>query len=60
MPYSIEVGQDTVGLASELLKITADARDVLDASMFYSGLRRGSARGSADRARGRLEEFLGL
>jgi HK97 family phage major capsid protein len=37
VPYSIEIGQDFGGLEQELLQLTADARDVLDATMFYSG-----------------------
>jgi HK97 family phage major capsid protein len=37
VPYSIEIGQDFGGLEQELLQLTADARDVLDATKFYSG-----------------------
>jgi HK97 family phage major capsid protein len=37
VPFSVEVGQDWGSITQELLQITADARDVLDATMFYSG-----------------------
>lgn len=35
--FSIEAGQDDPGLANELGKLIADARDVLDAEMFVTG-----------------------
>jgi HK97 family phage major capsid protein len=37
VPFSIEVGQDWGSLQTELLTLIADARDVLDATKFYSG-----------------------
>jgi HK97 family phage major capsid protein len=37
VPYSIELGQDYDTLTSELGKLIADARDVLDATMFLTG-----------------------
>lgn len=37
VPFSIEVGQDWSSLQSEMLRLIADARDVLDATMFLTG-----------------------
>jgi HK97 family phage major capsid protein len=37
VPYSIEISQDYPQLQSELLQLLADARDVLEASMFLTG-----------------------
>jgi HK97 family phage major capsid protein len=37
VPFSIEVGQDWGSLQEELAALVADARDVLDASIFYNG-----------------------
>jgi HK97 family phage major capsid protein len=37
VPYSIEISADWAGISEELARITADARDVLDATMLYSG-----------------------
>jgi HK97 family phage major capsid protein len=37
VPFSIEVGQDWASLQEELAQLVADARDVLDAAIFYSG-----------------------
>jgi HK97 family phage major capsid protein len=37
VPFSIEVGEDYVGLQAELAKIIADARDVLEAQKFLDG-----------------------
>jgi HK97 family phage major capsid protein len=37
VPFSIEVGMDWTSIQTELLTLCADARDVLDATMFYSG-----------------------
>jgi HK97 family phage major capsid protein/HK97 family phage prohead protease len=37
VPYSWEVGQDWSDLQSELVRLIADGRDVLDASVFASG-----------------------
>jgi HK97 family phage major capsid protein len=37
VPFSIEVGQDWGSLQEELTKLVADARDVLDAAIFYNG-----------------------
>jgi HK97 family phage major capsid protein len=37
VPYSIELGQDWGTLQDELVRMTLDARDVLDSSMFYTG-----------------------
>jgi HK97 family phage major capsid protein len=37
VPFSIEVGEDYVGLQQELAKIIADAKDVLEAQKFLDG-----------------------
>jgi HK97 family phage major capsid protein len=37
VPFSIEVGQDWPSIQGELMKLISDGRDVLDATMFYSG-----------------------
>jgi HK97 family phage major capsid protein len=37
VPYSWELGQDWGTLQSELVRLTADARDVMDATQFFSG-----------------------
>ena len=37
VPFSIEIEQDWEGLAQELGKLLADARDILDATKFLSG-----------------------
>jgi HK97 family phage major capsid protein len=42
VPFSIEVGQDYVGLQAELTKLLADAKDVLEAEKFLSGAGHGS------------------
>jgi HK97 family phage major capsid protein len=37
LPFSIELGQDWSSLSAELGPLFADARDVLDATMFLTG-----------------------
>ena len=37
IPYSIEIGQDWAGLAAELAKLFADARDTKEAEVFATG-----------------------
>jgi HK97 family phage major capsid protein len=37
IPFSIEIGRDWSGLQSELLRLIADGRDVLDATQFLTG-----------------------
>lgn len=37
VPFAIELGQDWAGLQDELLRLIADARDVLDATQFLTG-----------------------
>ena len=37
VPFSIEIGQDWSSLQTELLRLIADARDVLDATKFLTG-----------------------
>jgi HK97 family phage major capsid protein len=38
IPFSIEIGQDWGSLQSEMLRLIADGRDVLDATKFYNGV----------------------